>query len=176
MNDELKKICKKLYGSVLSVGLDNDKVKEVIEDNDDILSSIYINKYKRRKFRQEIDNCYKKISIRRLKSVFKNKSINFMLCNYDILKSYKRHFIKNSINISIDGVFFYGKIEDVDLDELEYRYKRYGCKTEIVKGKNYFIMRIDTLKVKAPFMKNILYRIRDCFYDFIDVVGDLMAT
>lgn len=164
INNELKK----LSGSVLGIGLD-DKKQDILNDNKKIVECYLLD--------NQVDSidgseCYTKIiDIKKMHKVFKRKSFDYIVGDFQKLYPYLRTFIKNSIYLNKNKVYFYN-LGNYDLDELEKRYARYGSKVD--SRKNFII--VDNTKAKTNFLKNIYNYICDLFYDIIEYIGNLFVN
>ena len=90
MNNELKK----MSGSVLGIGL-SEKEQNILEKNDKVVECYLLNSGS-----TSSDNSKgytKTIDIRKIKKLFRKKSFDYIIGNFEQLKPYLRSFIKNSI-------------------------------------------------------------------------------
>ena len=102
MENELLKIIKKIKGSLLGIGMTESILLDAIEENDNIdtcyiLSNVSLTG---KKFNMIKKGRNKKINIKKLKKKFKKKSLDTVICNYDIIKQFYRSFVPNSIYIN----------------------------------------------------------------------------
>ena len=164
MNNELKKIS----GSVLGIGL-SENFQKTLEKNDKVLECYLLNS---EGSSGEGSKGYSKIiNIRKIRKVFREKRFDYIICNFEELKPYLRSFIKNSIYLNKNKIYFYN-IKDFELEELEKRYIRYG--SNIQKNKNIFI--IDNNNAKTNIFKNTYFYFCDLVYDVIDFIGKLLVN
>jgi len=164
MNDELKK----LSGSVLGIGL-SEKEQNILEKNDKVLECYLLNS---NSTSDSTPKGYSKtINIKKIKRIFRKKSFDYIVGNFDELHPYLRSFIKNSVYLNKNKIYFYN-IKDFELDELENRYTRYGALVEI---KNNMVI-IDNSNSKTNIFKNIFYYICDLCYDVIDYIGRMLVN
>lgn len=164
MNKELKNI----HGNVLGIGL-TEKMIDILNQNKHIIECYLMDSDS-----NNIENskgCNKTVNIKKIKKIFKKKSFDYIICNFEQIKPYLRSFIKNSIYLNKGKVCFYN-IKDFELAELERRYCRYHATSEIKKD---FII-IDTTLSKTNFLKNGCFYIRDLGYDIVDYIGNLFVN
>ena len=178
MNKELIKIIKKLSGSVLTIGLDDELINE-LEKNSKILELDEINLTSRKKGEVKRSNLKglkgKKINIKKLRKIYNKKRTNYILCNYEILKRYMRYFIKDSVYINNKTLYLYGtSIKDVK--NIITKYKRYNVLIKPTENKDYFILEIDNSNSKNNFFKDILYFIFDTFELISDLIGNFLIN
>ncbi len=164
---ELKKIIKKLSGNVLGIGLSEDLIKE-IEDNDKIVNCNLLNPYIKGKKRFNLFN--KTIKIKKIRKVFKKKKIDYIICNYDEINNYFGTFVKDSIYINKNKIYYFGNI---DISLLKHKYGRYNTNF-IVKNKN--LIEIDISDAKNNFFKDNYYRLIDFKDKLIEIIGDLLMN
>lgn len=164
---ELKKIIKNLDGNVLGIGLFEDLIKE-IEDNDKIVNCNLLNSYIKGKKKFSLFN--KTIKIKKIRKVFKKKKIDYIICNYDEINNYFNTFIKDSIYINKKKIYYFG---NVDIDLLKYKYGRYNTNI-IIKNKN--LIEIDVSKAKNNFFKDNYYRLKDFKDKLVELIGDILMN
>ena len=165
MNNELKKIS----GSVLGIGLSN-KEQQIIDKNDKVIECYLLNSNSTTSLGNSKEYT-KVIDIKKIRKIFRKKSFDYIICNFEELKPYLRSFIKNSIYLSRNKIYFYS-INDFELEELKNRYTRYGSNVEI--KKDLFI--VDNNNSKTNIFKNIFYYFCDLIYDVIDYIGKMLVN
>lgn len=164
MNNELKK----LSGSILGIGL-SEKEQNMLEKNDNVVECYLLNSNGTSSNNSK--GYSKTIDIRKIKKIFRKKSFDYIVCNFEELKPYLRSFIKNSIYLNRNKIYYYS-IKDFDLEELENRYKRYGSTIERKKS----ILIIDNSNAKTNLFKNMFYHLCDLIYDTIEYIGKLLVN
>jgi len=164
MNSELKKIS----GSVLGIGL-SEKEQNILDKNEKVVECYLLNSNITKE--SDIKGSSKIINIKNIRKVFHKKKFDYLICNFEELKPYLRSFIKNSIYLSENKIYFYN-IEDFELEELEKRYIRYGSKMEMKKN---FIL-IDNNNSKTNIFKNIFFYLCDLIYDVLEYIGKLLVN
>ena len=164
---EIIKIIKNLNGKILGIGLDETLTKE-IENNDKIVECNLLNSYVKGKNKFSLFN--KTINIKKLRRVFKNKKIDYVICNYEEINKYFNTFIKDSIYINNKKIYYFG---NVDIELLKYKYNRYDTNI-VIKNKN--LVEIDTSKAKNNFIKDIYYRLKDFKSRLIELIGDILMN
>lgn len=171
MKNELKKILKTFSGNVLGIGIDDD-IKNIIDKNESILNCDILSNYiktKEKGKRKLFGN--KTININKIRKKYKKKRIDYVICNYETIEPYMRKFVKNSVYINKNKLYFYG---NVDIDLIKTRYGRYKTKIEIKEYKNNYIVEIDNTNSKNNFIKDILYLIKDTISLIIDIIGNIL--
>ena len=164
---ELKKIIKNLGGNVLGIGLSEDLIKE-IENNDKIINCNLLNPYIKRKKKFSLFN--KTIKIKKIRKIFKKKKIDYIICNYDEINNYFNTFVKDSVYIKKKKIYYFG---NVDIDLVKYKYGRYDTNI-IIKNKN--LVEIDNSKAKNNFLKDNYYRLKDFKDRLIELIGDILMN
>lgn len=163
----MKKIIKNLEGRVLGIGLNEELVKQ-IEDNDKIIECNLLNSYSKGKNKFSLFN--KTIKIKKIRKVFKKKKIDYVICNYDEINQYFNTFIKDSIYISKTKIYYFGNI---DIELLKNRYGRYNTNI-VIKNKN--LVEINCSNAKNNFFKDYYYRLIDFKNKLIEVIGDILMN
>ena len=164
INNELKKIS----GVVLGIGL-NEKEQTILEKNAKVTDCYLLNSNSTNDANSKGHS--KTIDIKKIRKIFRKKSFDYIICNFEELKSYLRSFIKNSIYLNKSKMYFYN-IGDFELEELENRYVRYNSTFDIKKN----VVIIDNSKSKTNVFKNVFYYICDLIYDVIDYIGKLLVN
>ena len=164
---ELLKIIKNLDGKVLGIGLNEELVKQ-IENNEKIVECDLLNSYSKGKSKFSLFN--KTIRIKKIRKVFKKKKIDYVICNYDEINKYFNTFIKDSIYISKTKIYYFG---NNDIELLKNKYGRYDTNI-IIKNKN--LIEIDCSKAKNNFFKDNYYRLNDFKSKLIEVIGDILMN
>lgn len=164
LNKELKKIS----GSVLGIGLD-EKAQNILDKNKNVVECFLLNSNSTGSSKTK--GRTKTINIKKIRKIFRKKSFDYIIGNFEELKPYLRSFIKNSIYLNKGKIYFYN-ITDFELEELENRYKRYNSKIDISKD----LVIIDNSNAKTNILKNIIYYIRDLTYDIIDYIGKILVN
>lgn len=175
MFNRLEEIIKKVDGNVLSVCLD-DKLMNAFNNNKKInLYSIdsntnagFIRKKSKRK-----TNKGKVINIKKLRKYINKKSVNYIFCNMNEMFSYYKYFIKDSIYLNNNKLYIYAH-NDIDKDLLIKNYNRYNVEIEYIEYKNGYILIINNRNSKTNFIKDILYFIKDTFYNIAEIIGNLL--
>ncbi len=170
MNNELKKIIKKIDGNVLGIGLD-EKLSEIIDQNDRITECNLLNSYVKGKFKGSLFQ--KTIKIKKIRKIFKKKKVDYIICDYDQIKKYLNTFVKDSVYINKNKLYFFG---NVDFDLINYKYQRYDTKIDVKKYKDKYIVEIDNSKAKNNFLKDNYYRVKDFKDKIIEVIGDVLMN
>ena len=167
-------IAKLVSGNVLGIGV-NEKISEILEQNDRILNCNLLNSEVRitqqgKKERQ------KKISVKKIRKIFKKKNVDFIICNIEEMKKYLKTFIRDSIYINKDILYIYN-IKDNELKEdLIKKYKRYNTTIEEIKDKDNIILKIDNKNSRTNKIKDIKYTIIDTFISLFNLISDLLLN
>ena len=176
MENELLKIIKKIKGSLLGIGMTESILLDAIEENDNIdtcyiLSNVSLTG---KKFNMIKKGRNKKINIKKLKKKFKKKSLDTVICNYDIIKQFYRSFVPNSIYINKEYLYIYGNKKD--LENLSKKYQRYTKDVELLENKENYILKINNTNTKNKFFKDKIYRIKDFSIDAVDFITELLIN
>lgn len=171
MNKELKTIIENLNGNVLGIGLD-EKLINYIEDNNNILEcNLLESKIKGKK------TCFfartKTIKIKKIRKVFKKKKVDYIICNYEDIYKYLNTFVKDSIYINKNKLYFYG---NVDVELINKKYQRYETVIDVKKYSGNYIVTIDNSKAKNNYFKDLYYRIFDFISNLIIIIGDTLMN
>lgn len=177
MFNTLENIIKKCKGNVLAICLDGKLMNELnkkegiglisIESN--VVSGIGVKTGKKKKL-----NGTKNISIKKLRKYIKKKSVDTLFCNMNEMNNYYKYFIKDSIYLCCDTVYLYFN-NDVDLEFIENKYKRYKTVIKSTKYKNGYIVKVDVSNAKNNWFKDKLYLLHDTLYNIIELIGNILV-
>ena len=165
--NKLKNIIKNLEGNVLGIGL-NENLISAIEKNNRIIECNLLNSCAKGKFKKSFFN--KTIKIKKIRKIFKKKKVDYIICNYDEINNYFNTFIKDSIYINKNKLYFYGNI---DVNLLKLKYGRYNTKINLI-DKN--IIEIDNSLAKNNFLKDNYYRFIDYKNHLVEIIGDILMN
>lgn len=170
---KLEDILESLKGSVLGIGID-ESLLDIISENENIHTCyIMTDKTQNKNFNYFGKGRNKKINIKKIRKVFKKKKIDYIICNYNVIKPFIRRFISNSIYINKEKLYIYGNKKD--LKELESKYKRYTNDVKLEDNKDMSILIINNKNVKTNFFKDKKYIIKDAFESGLDILTNFLA-
>ena len=164
---ELLEIIKKLEGTVLSVSIDNDIVKDAILKNKKINNNLCFKS--KSKFRP--DAGFEDVSINKLKKKIKFK-VDTIICDINGINMYIWKVIKNSYKLTNDKVIFFGYSDDYDINKIVDKYVRYGGKKVVKKFDDFYIVVIDVSNLEIKTFKKIIYNTKDFVIDVNDAIGN----
>lgn len=166
MQRELNNIINSFDGKVLAINISSDLASKLEQNNNIIqcyMMDSSIGKGKGKKG--------KTIKIKKIGKKFKKKKIDYIICEYEGIKKYLNTFIKDSVYINSNKLYFYG---NVDIDLIKKRYGRYDTDIVIKQYKDNYIVCIDNSKSKNNFIKDLCYRIMDNTNSLIEYIGDIL--
>ena len=175
---DLKNIGKSISGNVITIGLDFKTVEDAINKNKNI-NNLYImnfNGKKKVKSKEKGRRRGKTVSIKKIRRIFKKKRIDYIICNIEDVSKFLRSFIRNSIYINKNKLYIYGNKDNMDVQILEKRYKRYTSKITITEYGKDILLEIDNDSAYNIWFKDIVYNIIDLFYDIIDFIGNVLVS
>lgn len=172
----LRKEFKNNSGSVLGIGIMDQKLIDIIDQNSKITFCDLLNdpKVKKEKTKRKLFNFTKRVSPKALRKRYKKKSIDYVICSYELINPYIKYFIKDSIYITNKEVYLYAKKDEIDLELIKKRYSRYNVEIDIQEYKIDTLITIKTNKAKNYFFKDKLYFITDSLYNFIELISNYL--
>lgn len=165
---ELNRIINQFNGNVLGIGLDSKLIKQLNKNNKIVECNLLDNVSKGCGYGSS-----KTIKIKKIRKHFKKKSVDFILCNYEVISKYLNSFVKNSIYLNDFKIYYYG---NYDLDRLVRRYSRYNTKINVIKEKDFYILEIDCSNAKNNFLKEKFYLIIDLIDSAIELIGEILMN
>lgn len=177
MFNKLGDIIKKIEGNVLVIGLDNNLIDKFEKNNKVNLYAIYSNKSTNMfsKGKKKETNKGKNINIKKLRKYINKKSVDYLIYNIDEIKDYYKYIIKDTIYLNNNVIYAYCS-KEIDKDFIINRYKRYNVEIEYIEYKNSYLFIIDNKNGKNNFVKDILYFIKDTFYNAAEAIGNLLIS
>lgn len=178
MKDEILKEIKNMSGSLLGIGIDDEDMLDYIEKNNNIDLCYILSNVKKsktnKKFKLFKKGKGKTVNIKKLKKYFHKKSLDNILCDYNIIKKFNRSFISNSVYINKGKLYIYGNIEE--LDKLKEKYERYTDDITINKNNKSFIIIINNKNAKTNIFKDNFYKIKDLLSDSLDSLTEFLTN
>lgn len=176
MNEKILEIINNMQGSLLGIGITDENLLDAIEDNKNIHTCYILSNLSLtgKKFNLTKHGRNKKINIKKIKKHFKKKSLNNVICNYDIIKQFRRSFVPNSIYLNNGDLYIYGSKDEID--NLTQKYYRYTKDIDVIKTEDGFIMKVNNKNTKNHFFKDTLYKIKDFGADALEFITDLLIN
>jgi len=168
---ELKKIINKLSGNIIIIGEFNEELEKLVSENKNILTCDHLTNSKGLGIGKKGKS--KNINIKKIKRKYKNKKIDYILCNIEDVFKYQKTFIKDSIYIAKKEVYLFGKKDDVDV--IQKKYNRYTNNTELTRLKEGIVLIVKT-DFNPPKLKNIYYHIYDTMIAIADLISDILIS
>jgi len=164
-----------MQGYVLGFGNIDDKIIKAINKNNEISEFVLLS-----------DDCVsdddtkskrtKKIPYRRIRKKFKKKNVTNIIASYDELGKYHRRFISDSLFLSKQNIYVFIKNEDIDIELIEKRYKRYHQKMKLIECSDGFLLHIEKIKYRKNVFRDKIYLFIDLVVDGINFIGDLFIV
>ena len=178
MFNKLEEILKQIDGNVLTVCLDKKLMKFAYDNNKINLYSVESNisvGLLGRKRNKRKTNKGKTINIKKLRKYINKKSVKHMFCNMNEMFSYYKYFIKDSVYLNNNKLYLYVD-KNIDKELIIKNYKRYDVKIEEIEYKNGYLLIIDNKNSKSNLLKDILFFIKDTFYNIAEAIGNLLIS
>ena len=173
LDKKIISIIKKLNGSLIGFCIDNKKIVDTIDSNNNITRCDLLNCW------SEESNKFgfgKKISVNSLRKKYKKKKNNYIIAYIDDIEKYNKTFIRDSIYINNKYVYLYTYNLKYNYELLIKKYKRYDVDIEIYKETNGIIIKVDTSKANNNKIKDIGYYITDTVNNGVNVITDILIN
>lgn len=175
----LEKLVKSLHGNLIVIGLENNDINELILNSKNLNQCYFLNSNIKSKVSKKKGNYSlgkdKQVPIKKFRKTFKKKKNDTIICNIKQMKPFLRYFIKDSIYICKEKVYFYGSKRTLDIPNLKEKYARYDVTFEEIELKDSYVFIIDTSKAKTNWIIEIFYNIKDTVFFCIDLIGDYLV-
>lgn len=177
MIKELISIARKLTGTVLVIGVIDEKLLNILENNKNLtIFSQLSNETKKEKKKKKKFLGHKTINIRKVYKELKKQHYDYVICDFEIVKPHFNEFIKNSYKMTDKEIYFIVNEEKYDPEEITKRYTRYKA-TCILKGKDgQYLIKIDVSKMKMNIFKRYIYNFRDFGYNIVEFISSIIIS
>ena len=146
INNELKQIVKKVNGKLLMIGNYSDDVNNFILNNKGILFCEQLTN-KNNKFSTSKDRGKsKKVNIKKIRKRYKKNGLDYLFVEEEQIKDFKNTFIKDSIYIVKNKIYF---IKTKESERIISRYYRYSKNIETLSCIDGEIVSIDVSNCKT---------------------------
>ena len=168
IENELKEIIKVMNGKLLLIGNYSNKLKEIIDNNENIL---FCDKLTSNVVDGKGKGKTKRLNIKKIKKHYKKNKINNTIVNFEEVKEYKNTFVKDSTYITKGNIIVIDKNSDETIFNM---YKRYTKDIKIINCLDGKIFVINSSKAKNNKIKDMYYFIHDLIIDIFDTIGNLL--
>ena len=166
-NSVLNKEIENMKGNVLGIGDFNKTLVNKINKNTNITNCNILGNGESD---EEGKSRLKKMRISDIRR-FKHKKINYLICDYNKIDKYLKTFIKDSIYITKDYIYFCTNNEII-----KKLYNRYNVEIKEVKCSDTNILIINTKKAKNNRVKECVYLVVDTFDKFVEIITNLLQS
>lgn len=173
---KLFQIAKKVEGNVLVIGVQDEKLLEVLNQNEKILKCDLLNSVSNSGKDNKKPKKKKNFNIRKLRKKYRKKKIDNIICNMEDIYPYLKTFVKDSVYINRGKLYFYGEQKKYDLDRMIQKYKKYHAKVEHTYDGTYFYLTISNEHSKTNFLKDFWIQLCDGCYWLYEIIGDLLIN
>lgn len=164
---------KKMEGSVLAIGIKDQKVINALEKNDKIVECNLLDSVIKK---SKGTGKKKKITLKKLKKIYKKRKADYVIGNIETLQTSMRLFIRINVFVNSKKTYLFGTEKLYDSDKLKHRYSRYTKGIELQKKNEQYIMILDHSHSKNNKVKEFFYSIIDCIVDGLDLFSDVLTN
>ena len=167
---------KKLQGSVLGIGIQDENMLKAIDKNKKIVfCDLLLSKDIDDNDEEGSSTRFKQIKFKKLKKYYKKNKIDTTIVNFESILPYYRSFIKNSVCITNKNIWIYSKEESEFLSIYIKRFERYNVEVK-KENKQNEVLYILNLENKKNYKFKIFYYIYDLLYDIANFISDLLIN
>ena len=167
--DYLDKTIKKIEGSLIGIGFEEEKIINTINQNKKI-RECYLLDCPSLDFEEGKSST---IRIGKLRKKFKKKKPDYIIYNIKNIKDYKDKFVYDSIFLTKNTIIIYNLDNEIDVESILRRYKRYG-EIEMIKCSNGTIYKITQIK-KITKTNEFYNKIKDDIISLGDFISNLLS-
>jgi hypothetical protein len=169
--EQLIKKTNDLYGDIIVIGIDSDKLSKKLESNNNIVNINYLSADIKEGI--SLFSNPKNINVRKFRKQFKHKKHDFLICNNDQMRNYYKYFIKDSIYMTKTKIYLIGSNEE-DIDLLFKRYSRYSVTINKEISDNNYLLIIDVKDAKNNKIKDAYYYFKDTLYNMFEYLSNFL--
>ena len=163
---------KKMEGTLLGIGLVNEKIKTAISKNDKItICNILEENSKRKSKKLKANKTNITVNIKKLRKTFHQKKTDNIICNLEVVEPYLKTFVRDSVYINRGKLYIYGKKED--LEKVKLKYMRYTDDI-IINEENVLI--VNNKNTKNNWFKDLGYWWKDTLDNLLDMLTLILAN
>ena len=171
MNKKMEEILKQLSGKVVGIGL-SDEFVEIVGQNNQIDNFTLMENNSSKKSGKSGRS--KVVHIKKIHKIFKKKKIDFTVVNFNDIEKYIKYFVKNSIFITKKKIYLYGNINQEQINNLLRKYNRYQVKSNLSKFGKKTIIEIDSTNSRNNYFKDKGYLLFDILDELLTILSDVL--
>lgn len=169
INNYLNNVIKNLDGSLIGIGIEEEKTINLIDKNKKITICNLLDCFNPDSYES---GKLKKIRVRKLRKKFKKNRTNYMICNIEKIDKFKEKFVYDSIYICNKDMYLYDK-NNINLENIIRRYSRF-CKLEQIKCNDGTVLKINQIRKMNKF-NEFFNNLKDTIINFIDLISNLLS-
>ena len=169
VNNYLNNVIKNLDGSLIGIGIEEEKTINLIDKNKKINICNLLDCFNPE---SEEKGKIKKIRIRKLRKKFKKNKTNYIICNIEKVDKFKEKFVYDSIYICNKDIYLYDK-NNTNLENITRRYSRF-CELEQIKCNDGIVLKINQIRKMNKF-NEFFNNLKDTIINFIDLISNLLS-
>lgn len=164
---------KKIKGIVLGINIEEQQIKKAIYQNEKIYKCDLLESVKKEtKNTQEKENHQKTVQIKKLKKVYHENKVDYLLCNINNIEKYIPYIWKDAFSITKKEICFYGILEKEEKQNFLEKCQRYKGEINRQQEGKYTFFYIQSNKV--PWYKSYFYFGIDEINLFLDKITEFL--
>ncbi len=173
---KIEQIIRSVEGNVLVIGLREESLIKVLEENDKISKCNMLNVISSKQEKDKKIIRRKNFNIKNLRKKFHKKKVDYIICNMDDIYPYMNTFVKDSVYINRKKLYFYGERKKFELEKIIRKYRKYHAKVEQKFEGDYVFVTISNEKSKTNKVKDLWFGICDFLKFLYDTIGDILIN
>lgn len=169
INNYLNNVIKNLDGSLIGIGIEEEKTINLIDKNKKITICNLLDCFNPDSYES---GKLKKIRVRKLRKKFKKNRTNYMICNIEKIDKFKEKFVYDSIYICNKDIYLYDQ-NNVNLESVIRRYSRFS-KIEKIKCSDGTILKINKTK-EITKINEFFDNIKNTCLNIFDIISNLLS-
>ena len=166
-------------GNVLCIGVDNSKIISSLKKNKKI--GLYeLNRPEKRglfaRKKRIKTETGQSVKIKKFRTLFKKKSIDYLIINLNNVFDYYKYIASNSICICNKKIYIYGSSDYINAELIAKKFRRYETNIVCKQNKNNYLVVVECSKAKYNWLKDKFYLVIDTFHNLGDLISYFLTS
>lgn len=166
-------------GNVLCIGVNDKKIINKLKKNSQI--GLYeLSRFEERKFfsrkKRIKTNDGKSVKIKKFRTLFKKKSIEYLIIDLNNVFDFYKYMASNSIYVCNTKIYIYGQSDYINAHLVAKKFKRYQTDIEKIQIDDNYLVIISCAKAKYSWFKEKFYLVIDTFHNIGDYISYFLTS
>lgn len=163
-----------MHGKIIVIGKTPEDILKRIHSNRFIVVADALDNFSKNNQGNEKGSKNQFLAMKDFKKRYKKNNVDYIICNYEDIQEHLDKFIRDSVYVNSNKIYFYGSYNKVyqtyNIHQIKKIYEDYGATYEIEHYDDYFLVTINNTKSKSSLIKNLKYRLKNLFRQFLEIL------